>query len=154
MRRAHAIALAVLIGAALIGGCGGHTATRKDVIARANAICFTAQQAARSVASPAAGPTDTKALATYFDKVTRIVAEEASQLAALPRPKQRRRTLDRYVNAVGASVADYRAAARAAATGDDGGVTKALAKLQSGGATGYARAYGLMQCTGSASAAG
>ena len=52
MRRASAFALAILIGAALIGGCGGHTATRKDVIARANAICFGAQQAVRSIPSP------------------------------------------------------------------------------------------------------
>jgi hypothetical protein len=154
MRSAYATALAVLIGAALIGGCGGHTATRKDVIARANAICFTAQQAARSVASPGAGATDTKALATYFDKVTRIVAAEASQLAALPRPKQRRGTFNRYVDAVGASVADYRTAARAAAAGDAGGVSQALAKLQSNGATRYARDYGLTQCAGSTSPAG
>jgi hypothetical protein len=153
MRRAYATALAVLIGAALIGGCGGHTATRKDVIARANAICFGAQQAVRSIASPGAGATDTKALATYFDKVTRIVAKEASQLAALPRPKQHRGTLNRYVDAVGASVADYRAAGRAAAAGDAGGVSQALAKLQSNGATRYARAYGLTQCASSGSPA-
>ena len=142
----------MLIGAALIGGCGGHTATRKDVIARANAICFSAQQAARSVASPGAGATDTKALAAYFDKVAPIVAKEARQLAALPRPQQRQATLNHYVDAVGASVADYRAAARAAAAGDGGGVTQALAKLQSSGATRYARAYGLTQCTGVARA--
>lgn len=152
MRRAYATALAVLIGAALISGCGGHTATRKDVIARANAICFNAQQAARSVASPGAGAPDAKGLAAYFDKVVPIVAKEARQLAALPRPQQRQATLNHYIAAVGASVAGYRAAARAAAAGDDGGVTQALAKLQSGGATRYARAYGLTQCTGSTSA--
>jgi hypothetical protein len=152
MRRAYATALAVLIGAALISGCGGHTATRKDVIARANAICFNAQQAARSVASPGAGATNAKGLAAYFNKVVPIVAKEARQLAELPRPQQRQATLNHYIDAVGASVAGYRAAARAAAAGDDGGVTQALAKLQSGGATRYARAYGLTQCTGSTSA--
>jgi hypothetical protein len=153
MRRAYATALAVLIGAALISGCGGHTATRKDVIARANAICFGAQQAVRSIASPGSSATDTKALAAYFNKVTPIVAKEARQLAALPRPKQRQVTLNHYVDAVSSSVTEYRAAARAAASGDDGGVTHALAKLQSGGATRYARAYGLTQCSGAASAA-
>ena len=86
------------------------------MIARANAICFTAQQAARSVPSPVAG--DTKALAAYFDKVAPVVAKEARQLAALPRPPQRQAVLNHYVAAVGASVADYRAAARAAAAGD------------------------------------
>ena len=141
--------LVMLAAMATITGCGGHAATRQDVIARANAICFTAQQAARSVSSPAAG--DTKALAAYFDKVEPIVAKEAKRLAALPRPQPRRATLDHYVNAVTASAAGYRAAARSAAAGDAGGVTQALAKLQAGSATRYARAYGLSQCTGSAS---
>ena len=144
------LVLVTVATAATIAGCGGHSATRKDVIARANAICFTAQQAARSVASPDAA--DTKALAAYFDKVTPIVASEARQLAALPRPEQRQATLNHYVDAVGASVADYRAAARAAAAGDEGGVTRALARSRATDATRYARAYGLNQCTGSASA--
>jgi hypothetical protein len=142
--------LATVAAATTITGCGGRSDTRQDVIARANAICFTAQQAARSVASP--GAADTKALAAYFNKVAPIVAKEARQLAALPRPTQRQGALNHYVDAVDASVADYRAAARAAAAGDDGGVTQALARLQATGATRYARAYGLNQCTGSASA--
>jgi hypothetical protein len=147
----HALLLlAAVATAATIAACGGHSDTRKDVIARANAICFSAQQAARSVTSPNAG--DTKALATYFKKVVPIVVKEARQLAGLPRPTPRQATLNHYVDAVNASVADYRAAARAAAAGDGGGVTQALAKLQSGGATGYARAYGLTQCSGSANA--
>jgi hypothetical protein len=152
MRRRHAIAIAVVTAAALVGGCGSHTATRQDVIARANAICFNAQQAARSVASPAGAAPDAKMLAAYFNKLEPIVAIEARQLAALPRPTQRQATLNHYVAAVRASVADYRAAARAAAAGDSGGVTRALARLRSTGATRYAQAYGLNQCTGSASA--
>jgi hypothetical protein len=152
MRRPHAIAVAVVIVAALVAGCGGHAASRQDVIARANAICFTAQQAARSVASPTGAAPDTKMLAAYFDKLAPIVAKEARQLAALPRPRPRQTTLNHYIDAVGASVADYHAAARSAAAGDSGGVTQALARLQSTGATRYARAYGLNQCTGSSSA--
>ena len=145
----HALLLLATVAAVItIVGCGSHSETRKDVIARANAICFDAQQAARSVASPSAG--DTTALATYFDKVVPIVAKEARQLAALPRPEPRQATLNRYVAAVGASVADYRAAARAAAAGDQSGVTQALTRLQSIGAARYALAYGLNQCTGSA----
>ena len=144
------VLLAIVATAATIAGCGGHSATRKDIVARANAICFTAQQAARSVPSPGAG--DTKALAAYFDHVVPIVAKEARQLAALPRPQQRQATLNHYVEAVSASVADYRSAARAATAGDAGEVTQALARLQSTDATRYAQAYGLNQCTGSASA--
>ncbi len=146
--------LVTVVSAATITGCGGHSATRKDVIARANAICFSAQQAVRSIASSRAGGNDTKALAAYFDKVTPIVAKEARQLAALPRPEQRQAALNHYVDAVGASVAEYRAAGRAARAGDAGGVSQALAKLQSNGATRYARDYGLAQCAGSASPAG
>jgi hypothetical protein len=142
------LGLVTFVTAAAVSACGGHSATRKDVIARANAICFTAQQAARSVPSPGAG--DTRALAAYFDTVTPIVAKEARQLAALPRPQPHRATLNHYVAAVGASVADYRAAGRAAAAGDQSGVTQALTRLQSTDATRYARAYGLNQCTGSA----
>ena len=146
--RCAGLLLATTVAAATITGCGGHSATRQDVIARANAICFTAQQAARSVPSPGAG--DTKALAAYFDKVAPVVAKEARQLAALPRPTQRQATLNHYVAAVGASVADYRAAARAAMAGNETGVTQALTRLQATDATRYARAYGLNQCTGSA----
>jgi len=149
LRTGTRLTLATIAAMTTIAGCGGHSATRKDVVARANAICFTAQQAARSVASP--GAADTKALAAYFDKVAPVVAKEARQLAALPRPKQRQATLNHYVDAVGASVADYRAAARAAAADDQSGVTQALARLQATDATRYARAYGLSQCTGSAS---
>ncbi len=151
---AVATAVAIATAATLISGCGGHDATRKDVIARANAICFTAQQAARSVASPGTAANDPRALGAYFDKLAPIVAQEARQLAALPRPPQRQATLNHYIAAVGASVTDYRAAARAAAAGNDGGVTQALAKLQAADATRYARAYGLTQCTGSTSPAG
>jgi hypothetical protein len=151
----HALLLlATVLAAAAIAGCGGHSATRADVIARANAICFNAQQAARSVTSPGADATDTRALASYFDKITPIVAKEARQLAALPRPQARQAALNHYVDAVGASVGQYRAAARAAAAGDGGGVTQALAKLQSGDATRYAHVYGLTQCAGSAAATG
>jgi hypothetical protein len=148
--RRAGLLLATVAAAATITGCGGHSATRKDVIARANAICFTAQQAARSVPSPGAG--DTRALAAYFDKVAPVVAKEARQLAALPRPTPREATLNHYVAAVGASVADYRAAARAAMAGNEAGVTQALTRLHATDATRYARAYGLNQCTGSATA--
>jgi hypothetical protein len=155
MRRASATALAVLIGAALIGGCGGHTATRKGVIARANAICFQSLQSIRSVPSPVASgtpsfssPTYLAAFATYVDKVRPIVAKEARQLQALPRPKQQLATLDAFIAAVAKESADYASMAAAASKRDTGGVTQALSELSSNPARSLARRYGMAQCTG------
>jgi hypothetical protein len=133
------------VTAAALAGCGGHSATRQDVIARANAICFEAQQTLRSVPTPTGGG---ETLAAYLHKVTPIVVTEARQLRTLPRPTPRRDTLNRFIAASSASVADYQAAARAAAQDDDDGVQQALAKLRASPAAGYARAYGLKQCAG------
>lgn len=137
--------LASAAAATVVAGCGGHTATRSDVIARANAICFGSQQALRSIPAPAAG---NEAVAAYLRKITPIVAKEAGQLRALPRPGPRQATLDRFIAASSSTVADYRTAARAAAAGDDGGVQQAFARLRASPAPGYARAYGLKQCSG------
>jgi hypothetical protein len=115
------------------------------VIARANAICFEAQQTLRSVPTPTGGA---ETLSAYLHKVTPIVATEAEQLRALPRPTPRQDTLNRFITASSASVGDYQAAAKAAAAGDDDGVQQALAKLRASPAAGYARAYGLKQCAG------
>jgi hypothetical protein len=139
-------ALIAVIAATLLAGCGGgHSATRSDVIARANAICFDSQQALRSIPPPSAG---SETLAPYLHKITAIVAKEATQLRALPRPAPRQAMLNRFIAASSSSVAEYRAAARAAAAGDDGGVQQAFARLRASPAAGYARAYGLKQCSG------
>jgi hypothetical protein len=155
MRRAYAIALAVLIGAALISGCGGHTATSKDVIARANAICFQSLQSIRSVPPPVASGTPSfsspaylATFASYVDKVRPIVAKEARRLQALPRPKQRLATLNAFIAAVAKESDDYASIATAASKRDGGGVTKALSKLASNPARSLARQYGMTQCTG------
>jgi hypothetical protein len=140
--------LAAATAATLLAGCGGHSATRSDVIARANAICFESQQALRSIPTPSAG---TETLTSYLHRITPIVVKEAGQLRALPRPAPRQATLNRFIAASSSSVADYRAAARAAAAGDDGGVQQAFARLRASPAAGYARAYGLRQCSGQSS---
>jgi hypothetical protein len=155
MHRAYAIAVAVVIGAALISGCGGHTATRKDVIARANAICFQSLQSIRSVPPPVASGTPSfrrpaylAAFAAYVDKVRPIVAKEARQLQALPRPKQGLATLNAFIAAVAKESDDYASMAAAASKRDGGGVTKALSNLASNPARGLAGRYGMTQCTG------
>jgi hypothetical protein len=134
---------AVVAAAALLAGCGGHAATRSDVIARANAICFESQQAIRTIPLPSGG---TEKLAAYLRTITPIAAKEATQLRALPRPGPRQATLNRFIAASSSSVSDYRAATRAAAAGDDDGVQQAFARLRASPAAGYARAYGLKQC--------
>src|SRR6202012_2004267 len=87
--------LASVAAAAVLAGCGGgHSATRSDVIARANAICFDSQQALRSIPPPSA---QTETLAAYLHKITPIVAKEATQLRALPRPEPRQGTRNRDI---------------------------------------------------------
>jgi hypothetical protein len=155
MRRASAFALAILIGAALIGGCGGHTATRKDVIARANAICFQSLQSIRSVPPPVASGTPSfssppylAAFAVYVAKVRPIVAKEARQLHALPRPKPGLATLNAFIAAVAKESDAYASMAAAASKRDGGGVTKSLSELASNPARRLAGRYGITQCTG------
>lgn len=153
--RLPAVAITVAtMSTALLAGCGDHTATRRDVVARANAICFDAQQTLRELAPPTGGAGDLAGMSRYLGKVVPIVAKESRQLQALPRPASQRGTLDRFVDAVASSVADYRAAAHAAAGGDGAGVAESLAKLRSVDVAAPARAYGLDQCTGETRGAG
>jgi hypothetical protein len=138
--------LAAITAATVLAGCGGgHSASRSDVVAQANAICFEAQQTMRSIPAPTGG---SETLAVYLDKITPIVAREAKKLAKLPRPSERQNTLNRFIDASSALVADYHAAASAATAGDDDGVQQALAKLRASPVAHYAHQYGLGQCAG------
>jgi hypothetical protein len=136
-----------LLGALVLAACGGHTASRSDVIARANAICATATNALRAVPSPSGA--STTALGRYFKRAAPIVATEAAGLRALPRPAARRATLDGFIAAQSAAAADYRRLAAAATAGHAAAVQQALSRLQTGDAGGLARRYGLSQCAGS-----
>jgi hypothetical protein len=75
-----------LIAAACVAvtACGGHAATKKDVVARANGICITALRSMREIPPPAG----TAGLADYLAKVLPIVEKEAKDTKALPRPVQ------------------------------------------------------------------
>jgi hypothetical protein len=147
--------LATIAATATITACGGHSATRQDVIARADAICFQSDQSIRSVPSPVAAgapsfrsPAYLAAFATYLAKVRPIVAKEARGLQALPRPEQRRATLNAFIAAVAKESADYASMSAAASTGDAGGVTTALSALTRNPARSLAGRYGMTQCTG------
>lgn len=146
MRRAVLVSLTA--AAILASGCGGHTVTKKDVIARANGICVNTLRAVRGVHPP--GNTSLTALATYLGKVAPIIDKEASDTRSLPRPAQDRTVLDRYVNAVSTSATQYRALATAAKSGNAAAVSQALAALRANPAPGLAGQYGLTECSASA----
>jgi hypothetical protein len=130
--------------------CGGHTVTKKDVVARANGICINALRAVRSVPPPAGAAGSPTALATYLQKVVPIVQKEASETRALPRPAQDGAVLDRYVAAVTATASRYEALARAAKRGDSAAVSQGLAALRASPVPALAARYGLTRCSVSA----
>jgi hypothetical protein len=147
----HPTLAAIGAGACMIAtACGGHTATKQDVVARANGICINALRAVRSLPPPAGGTASPQALAPYLQKVVVIVEKEAADTRALPRPAQDRVLLDRYVAAVTAGAGQYRALARAAENGDSAAVSRGLAALRTSPVPALAARYGLTRCSVSA----
>jgi hypothetical protein len=144
--------LAGALAALVIAACGGHTVTKQDVIARANAICAGAQRDLRATPPPAGG-TSLSGLAAYLRAVTPILQREVSNLQALPRPAADRALLDQYVSAVARSGATYRALTAAARRADQDAVNQALAQLQANPSSSLAARYGLNQCAGAAGTA-
>ncbi|MFZ1997264.1 MAG: hypothetical protein WAU75_24320 [Solirubrobacteraceae bacterium] len=141
--------VATLATVCLLTGCGGgHTATKQDVIARANGICVNTLRAVRNVPPPAGG--SLPALATYLGKVQPIIDKEAADTRALPRPAQDRAILNHYVAAVSAGAAQYHAAATAAKSDDSAAVSQALGALRDNTAPTFAARYGLDECSASA----
>ena len=139
----------------VLGGCGSTVPTRAQVVKRADAICFATQQSIRAVAAPAGGVSlaDLPAATGYLGREARLLEHQASRLAALPRPPARRATLDAFVAAASRSAADYRHLADAARRGDRLAAGRALGDLAQVPVTRLAAAYGLAQCTGTASTA-
>jgi hypothetical protein len=128
--------------------CGGHTTTKKDVIAHANGICVSTLRQVREVPPPSGN--SLKALGAYLAKVEPIITKQASDTRALPRPAKDRAILNRYVAAVSAGATQYRALATAARNGDSAGVSQALATLRDNPAQALAKEYGLNECIASA----
>jgi hypothetical protein len=141
-------ALAGTVVALLVTSCGGHTATKQDVVARGNAICAAAVRDMRATPSPAGGGASLSGLAAYLEAIMPVLQREVSSLQALPRPAADRALLDQYVSAVAKSRGTYRTLATAARRGDQDGANQALAQLQANPASSLAARYGLSQCAG------
>ena len=143
--------LAAVLAALVVAGCGGHAATKQDVIARGNAICAGALRDLRATPTPAGG--SLSGLATYLQSVLPTLQREASNLQALPRPATDRALLNQYLSAIRLSQASDRALLAAARRGDQTAVNQALAQLQANPASSLAARYGLAQCGSAAGTA-
>jgi len=146
-------ALAAALAALVVTACGGHTATKQDVIARGNAICAGAQRDLLAAPSPAAGETSLPGLAEYLSAIMPILRREVSNLRALPRPPADRALLNQYISAVASLGVIYGKLAAAARRGDQDAVNLALAQLAANPASSLAARYGLNQCAGAAGTA-
>jgi hypothetical protein len=141
--------LGVSLVALALAACGSSGESKQDFIARANGICTNAIHDVRNVSVPGSGgAVSAPALAKYLEAVAPIVASEAKQLRALPRPTTDRALLEKYLAAVAAIAAQYKALARAARAGDRQAMSTATAALQANPATGLATRYGLTECAG------
>jgi hypothetical protein len=146
-------ALAATLATIVVTACGGHTATKQDVIARGNAICAGAQRDLLATPPPAGGETSLPGLAEYLSAIMPILRREVSDLEALPRPQADRALLDQYVSAVAALGVTYGKLAAGARSGNQGAVNLALAQLEANPASSLAARYGLNQCAGGAGTA-
>jgi hypothetical protein len=143
---------ALLTLTTLVAGCGGSSYTRRDFVARADAICTSAVRQTRSIAPPSftrPAARQLSALADYLAAVLPVVQSEAAQLRALRRPTHDApagATLGRYLAAVAQAASDYRALAAAAKRGDAQGVASAEAALRASPVASLAAGYGLRSC--------
>jgi hypothetical protein len=157
MMRPHFRHVAATLAACLVAGiasaCGSSSPTKKDVIARGNAICSSAVSSVRAVVPPAKGASSGTALAGYFKQLAPIVAKEISQLRKLPRPSTDKALLDRYIDAVTKAGKIYKQLAAAAQRNDIPGVAKYLGALRASPAQSLAQQYGMSQCAAAAGAA-
>jgi hypothetical protein len=137
----------------VLSACGGHTATKQDVIARANAICASASRDLLATTPPGGGETSLSGLSDYLDATVPILRREISNLQTLPRPATDRALLDQYLSAVAKSGITYGTLAAAARRGDQDAVNQALADLQANPASSLAARYGMNQCAGASGTA-
>jgi hypothetical protein len=153
MRRSFrriATTLVAFLVAVIATACGSSSATKKDVIARGNAICSSAVSSVRAVVPPAKGAGSGTALAGYFKQLEPIVAREVSQLRKLPRPGTEKAVLNRYIDSVTKAGNVYKQLVSAAQRNDIPGVAKYLGDLRASPAQSLAQRYGMRQCAAAA----
>jgi hypothetical protein len=154
MMRLHFRRIAATLAACLVAvvatACGSSSPTKKDVIARGNAICSSAVSSVRAVVPPAKGASSGTALAGYFKQLEPIVAKEVSQLRKLPRPSSDKAVLTRYIDSVTKAGNVYKQLVSAAQRNDIPGVAKYLGALRASPAQSLAQQYGMSQCAAAA----
>jgi hypothetical protein len=150
-RSAVARIIAVVTVCWVVAACGSGDATKKDVIARGNAICAGTLRSVRAVVPPSSTTSSRTALKSYLERVLPLVEKEVSQLRKLPRPSADRTILNQYIAAVTRAQSTYTSLAAAAARNDVSAIASGLSALRSNPAGSLAKRYGLTQC---ASAAG
>jgi hypothetical protein len=141
--RASAALLSVVIAVAA-SGCGG-AATQKSVKAEANAICYRAQQSARTLAGSGSGAEG----AGYYSHMAKIVGNEADGLKALAQPSGNRALFELFVHGVGKAADDWKKLSAASANADKAAVAHFTSILQALPVSTYASAYGLRECAAS-----
>jgi hypothetical protein len=131
-----------LLTSSVIVGCGSRTVTKRDYVARADAICASALRSLR-----AAGPASS--LSAYLGSAVPILRSQDHQLRALPAPSQSaadRATLSRYLAALDADLRSYQALQSAAQAGNAEAATGAESALRVSPTTTLAARYGLRDC--------
>ena len=141
----------LLILTALLAGCGNGY-TKRDFVARADAICASTVRQTRSIAPPSFTRSvghQTSAPADDLAGLLPVLQSETTQLRALRRPTDdapARATLARYLEALEQADEDYRELAGAARRGNAQGVASAEAALRASPVASLAARYGLRSC--------
>ena len=143
---------ATLAATLVVAACGANSVSRKDVVMRADRICAGALAQLRSVTPPSRAPAALGSMSAYIGKILPIVDRELAQLRRLPQPASGARLLHQYIHSVAITASDYRALAKAAASGNQDRVDGALTELSTSSAGSYAAAYGLNTCASAAGA--
>jgi hypothetical protein len=144
--RRIALTLATVLA---LSGCG-HSYTKRDFVARADAICASAVRAVRQVPPPRfASPRERlPELARYLARALPILQAESARLRALGRPPDQRALLARYLDELSHSVARYRALLTDAQRGDARALAADEAALRASPLPALAARYGLRSCAG------
>ena len=145
--RAVAQSLAALCLGLAVTSCGDSAVTKRDFVARADAICASALRHTRTIAAPSG--TGTQALASYLDEVGSVLHAEAGALHGLRRPAAstgQREQLRAFLSAFDAAVGHYAALAAAAHRGDTASMAREEAALRGAATAALAGRYGLRVC--------